>query len=28
VIFERNGYSYEIIEVSNNFVKHVKVTKK
>ena len=28
VIFDRDGYSYEIIDVSNNFVKNVKVTKK
>tara|TARA_B100001093_G_scaffold505140_1_gene562018 strand:+ start:466 stop:1713 length:1248 start_codon:yes stop_codon:yes gene_type:complete len=28
VIFHRDGYSYEILEVSNNFVKNVKVTKK
>ena len=26
--FERNGYIYEIIQVSNNFVKNVKVFKK
>ncbi len=28
VVFDRDGYSYEIIEVSNNFVKNVKVSKK
>ncbi len=28
VIFDRDGYTYEIIEVSNNFVNNVKVTKK
>ena len=26
--FERNGYTYEIMQVSNNFVKNVKVVKK
>jgi len=26
--FERNGYNYEIMQVSNNFVKNVKVVKK
>ena len=28
VIFDRDGYIYEITEVSNNFVNNVKVTKK
>ena len=28
VIFKKNGYIFEVIEVSNNFVNNVKVTKK
>ena len=28
VIFDRSGYSFEIIEVSNNFVNNVKVIKR
>ena len=28
VVFKRNGYIFEVIEVSNNFVNNVKVTKK
>ena len=28
VVFEKDGFTYEITEVSNNFVKNVKVTKK
>ena len=27
-IFKKNGYIFEVIEVSNNFVNNVKVTKK
>ena len=28
IIFEKDGFIYEMIEVSNNFVNNVKVTKK
>jgi Mg2+/Co2+ transporter CorB len=28
VVFEKDGFIYEMAEVSNNFVKNVKVTKK
>ena len=28
VVFEKDGFRYEMAEVSNNFVKNVKVTKK
>ena len=27
-VFKKDGFTYEITEVSNNFVKNVKVTKK